>query len=1288
MGSLNINGARDGVKRALTLEVIKQKQLKVTFLQETHSDVQNETEWQRSWDGGCFLSHGSNISGGVAILISPGLEAGVLGKEEAVRGRMLSVRMKIRGVEYVFLNIYAPNNGAERESFFDKLNQELSKISDSGVVVVMGGDWNCTLDFSTDRNGEEPHRKSAEALSRIIARAGLCDVWREQHPAVRQYTWVKCTVGCVSAARLDRLYISKGIRNRTLKTFIYPVGFTDHHMVTLTLSVQDINRTKTYWKFNAKLVEDVDFCKRFETFWELWREERPNFDSVSLWWEVGKAQIRVFCQQYTANSTVQIRKAISVLEKEIAGIEDEMVNLKKCGLADGLKERKNCLASILNERAKGAMVRARFSSLNEMDAPSSFFFNLEKKILAQNELHSIKLSGGRVTTDPGEIRDGAAEFYRELFKAEPVNKQQISVLHSQLPTLSIEDKETLDLPINFQELTEAVYQMAPGRAPGIDGLSAEFYKKFWPCIGKDLYEVIMESVENGELPQSCRRAVLTLLPKKGDLSLIKNWRPLALLCSDFKILSKTIANRVKKFLGKIIHKDQSYCIPDRTIRDNLFLIRDVIDLAEKENLSFGIFAIDQEKAFDRVDHGYLEATLKAFGFGEGLVSWVNLLYHDVSCLVKAAGGLSRPIRVQRGIRQGCPLSGLLYTVAIEPMLCLIRHRVRGLEVPGVLSDNGQIKVSAYADDVTVILSTQEDLNALKGCIQAYEQASTARVNWEKSEGLLCGAWQGRPPPKLPGNIVWQREGLKVLGVHLGTKQYTGKNWEGALDKACARMSKWKWLLSQVSFRGRVLILNNLVASALWHKLAVLPPPKDFLRALQRNIVNFFWSGQHWLRAAVLYLPLNEGGQGLIDLESRIRTFRLQAAQRLLYSPDVSWRETACALLRRAGDLKMDLHLFLMDLQGACIAGLSDFYASMLRAWSGTFSMRRGTLWGAEEPLFHNPLLGLGEVSASLRTSFVRAGITKLVHLCTERGDWRDAVDIAAHVGVHSVRQVEVVLARVRAAVTAFAGDDSIIVTPPTTDVPGFPSIQVQAEVGEWQEEQGKLLTFGTPLLGDFKRINKRALYTVCVKVWHLPSLGDVRAGVWQGLGPEFLPHVKNWRLIYKAPVPKRSGDLQWRIIHGAIATNRHLAHLDNALGEGCPFCGQEETVLHLFSECQRLSALFVLLEEVCARLGVEFDRAVFIMGPGYNAKHKRRLTVVNFLIGQAKLGIWLTRRNKIKEGRTIDPSLVFRGLVLERLKIEYAYFNWHRNVETFESIWCVNEALCRIDYDTGYEVCF
>uniref|UniRef100_A0A3B3WLD2 Reverse transcriptase domain-containing protein n=1 Tax=Poecilia mexicana TaxID=48701 RepID=A0A3B3WLD2_9TELE len=348
---------------------------------------------------------------------------------------------------------------------------------------------------------------------------------------------------------------------------------------------------------------------------------------------------------------------------------------------------------------------------------------------------------------------------------------------------------------------------------------------FWRLLGEDLWEVLQELA--GILPSSCRQAVLSLLPKKGDLTLLKNWRPVSLLCVDYKLFSKVLSNRLRIILELIIHRDQSYCVPERSIKDNLFLLRDLFDICKLYEIDVGIISLDQEKAFDRVDHCFLFSTLRAFGFGEGFISLLGLLYNELFCVVKV-GGLSRPVKVHRGVRPGCPISGQLDSIVVEPLLHKRRSSLTGLVLPG-LPNNPSLIVSAYADDINILLRTRMTLFGLQHCLELYEKASSAKVNWEKSSALKVGPWKNNNLPVLPGNIHWVDQGLKFLGVHLGTEAVLTKNWEGVMERVCARLSKWKWLLPQLSYRGRVLVVNNLVASALWHKLTVLTPPSSLIQ---------------------------------------------------------------------------------------------------------------------------------------------------------------------------------------------------------------------------------------------------------------------------------------------------------------------------------------------------------------------------------------------------------------------------------------------------------------------------
>ena len=156
----------------------------------------------------------------------------------------------------------------------------------------------------------------------------------------------------------------------------------------------------------------------------------------------------------------------------------------------------------------------------------------------------------------------------------------------------------MEVELTLQELPAAVQQTSVGKSPGLDGLPAEFYRDFWGFLGPDLLEVYQEAFGEHMLPSRCRGAVLSLLPQTGDLGLLKNWRPVS-QCLDYMILSTCLANRLKLVLDSIVHRDQSYCVPGRSLMDNIFLMRDVIDWAKLGRHHSGFCQLIKKKTLDR-----------------------------------------------------------------------------------------------------------------------------------------------------------------------------------------------------------------------------------------------------------------------------------------------------------------------------------------------------------------------------------------------------------------------------------------------------------------------------------------------------------------------------------------------------------------------------------------------------------------------------------------------------------------------------------------------------------------
>ncbi|PFX12148.1 Transposon TX1 uncharacterized 149 kDa protein [Stylophora pistillata] len=277
------------------------------------------------------------------------------------------------------------------------------------------------------------------------------------------------------------------------------------------------------------------------------------------------------------------------------------------------------------------------------------------------------------------------------------------------------------------EVFDALKGMARNKTPCLDGLPMEFYLRFWDGVGADLVAVLNECFSSGSLSLSQRRGVITLSFKKGDRLDPKNWRPISLLNMDYKLASRFMAGRLLRVIHLVVNHDQTCGVPGRFIGENVALLRDVVSYAESSGTPVAILSLDQEKAFDRVDWGFMRSTLVAIGFGPSFVAWIDLFYTRVQSAVSVNGYLTPFFGLSRDVRQGCPLSPLLYVLVSEVLDCSIRAdpRIKGLFLPGCppLSP-----ISKYADDTSLILTSDEGISAALDIYRCYELASGSRIN--------------------------------------------------------------------------------------------------------------------------------------------------------------------------------------------------------------------------------------------------------------------------------------------------------------------------------------------------------------------------------------------------------------------------------------------------------------------------------------------------------------------------------------------------------------------------------
>ena len=740
--TLNVRGLRNQEKRRSIFSYLKRQKANIYLLQETFSNAKDERIWSAEWGG-------SEHSKGVYVLIKPNspIQAEIV--ELDTNGRFVILRLKTPGeTNFNIVNIYAPTDYREQIDFIESLTKKIISLTDMSNLII-AGDWNTTFN-SIDKQGglawkETKYRNS---LIYFMEAANLVDIYRKIHPKIKTFTYESKTLKLKS--RIDFFLISGKFQHDVTKVETRASIAPDHKAVFLSINLnEEFKRGPGLWKFNNTLLQDEWYLQLIKDYYPCILQKHADVIDKQLLWEMIKMEIRSETIRYSKRKNKQLKTRESAIQSRI-----EQLDLKICydvcqDQQDLLEYEalKKELQGIYEANGKGAIFRSKVRWIEKGEKPTKYFFNLEKRNYDKKIISQLYNGEEQLLSDfkkiNKEIKNHFSQFYKTNFdpgeEKEMLRKFQSFVGNLNLTHLEEHENLELEAEINIEEeVQSAVNSFQNNKTPGDDGFTKEFYETFFDLIGPALLDSLNAGFECGTLSVSQRRGVISLIPKdENNLMTLSYWRPITLLNVDYKILAKIIANRIKPVLPKLIHPDQTGFIKERFIGQNIRLLNDLMEYTDEHKIPGILLFIDFEKAFDTIEWTFIQNVLKCFNFGPVIRKWISVLYKDVESAVINGGYSSNYFKVSRGVRQGCPLSPLLFVLGVEILAQKIRQctSCQGIKLP----QSVEAKISQFADDTTLISRGVNALREYMDVLNKFNDISGLKLNKKKLK--QCGLVQ-------------------------------------------------------------------------------------------------------------------------------------------------------------------------------------------------------------------------------------------------------------------------------------------------------------------------------------------------------------------------------------------------------------------------------------------------------------------------------------------------------------------------------------------------------------------
>ena len=1237
--AFNVRGIRDKVKRRCIFRHLKKKYPGgIYLLQETHGSDDIEQIWKNEWNGPLYFSHGETDSCGVTTLVSPDIDLNVIETIKDEGGRFLALKIRNHNADdYLLCNVYAPTRNRVKEQI-----EFLNYVKDTFCLlnplnIIMGGDFNTIFNPILDKQGgnaENCTNLYTEELVAFSETYDLIDAIRFQHPDEKIFTRIQRSPPILT--RIDHWLISSQLANYLQSTNAHPGIKSDHSIISLHLCSSHTQHGRGFWKFNSTLLRDIDYVKSISEKISMLKENTVDMDNKCLRWDYIKTELRGYTLQYSSRKNKEKKEFKLKIERDLYEIQAQlnnnasMVNMEKYYF---LKEE---LEKIEEIETRGAILRSKVKWSEAGEKNSKYFLNLEKKNAADKHIYQLQLPNGEITSDPKLILNEQKRYYQNLYSdSGPLNIQdQNRIVHrftDNLNTLSDDEVQVCEGLITEQECADALKEMTNGKSPGCDGFTVDFYKVFWKNLKLLLVESLNYSYKKGELSVDQKRGIITLIPKKNKIRLLlKNWRPIFLLNTDYKILTKSLARRLHKVLPLIIDLDQTGFTKGRYIGENIRTIVDLIDYTSLRNKPGIILLLDFEKAFDTIKWSFIFQSLQLFNFGPEFIQWIKTIYYNSESTVINYGNTAGFFKLQKGIRQGCPISPYLFIIAVEVMANGIRENCN---VKGIKVGDTEFKISQLADDTTVFVSTFESIKTVLQLIEDFGRISGLKLNIEKTIAKCVGSLKGYHGhvSQNTHNLNWIEGPLQTLGITItNNPQIILKEVFMPRLKVFDNILNM-WHSRGLSLKGKITILKSLALPQLQYPMSVLPVPDVVVELVDNMITDFLWSKRKpKIKRNVVIQSIENGGLKAPHFAAMVEANRISWIKRLLCESKMRWK---CIFSEFIKPFSLT-HFTETYLEDDHILSIQmPFYKQLYQIWNKVRSKPEKLSEYLAQVIWKNKFIQLPVQPKSKRCktlcwpALYEAGIVRVIDLFKPDGTF---INLHEFCKDHNIKCNFLQVIQIKKAI-------------PKTWV-----TMITSQLTHSTENTNVNLLLKTS--GKCYDICKSSTKTVYE---HIILSKYVQATAVQRWSEQFEIDEDDWSNIFTLPFKTsretKLQSFQYKIIHRVISCRKWLYNQKVIPSPYCTLCNNNciDTILHLLIECSSLNSFWKHIESWWNRVSqtqVQLTKKHIIFGIYYDLNY---FSTINYVVLLAK---WYIYTNIYLKHKT--ELYGFLVLLKHRLEIE------------------------------------